>query len=125
MFIIGIVLMLLILIFAQETSSRLFLLISYGIPLIFYFYRNKTDLKEAIIVSFAFGFVFTVVFNLLTILLAMYPIIPDLYDSTFLLPSPETLFLYISVASIISAILTLIYGLIIWFAVKKLKWEKS
>lgn len=125
MYPIGIVLMLFILIFAQETPSPLFLLISYGIPLIFYFYRNKTNLKEAIIVSFAFGFVFTVIFSLLILVLAIYPITPDLYDPTFLLPSPETLFLYISVASILSAIQILIYGLIIWFAAKKLKWEKS
>ena len=130
MFAIGVVLIVLVqLLFTLLDGEILYrpslLLISYGIPLMFYFYRNKTELKEAAVVSFYFGFIASIFFNLILILLIIYPLVPTEFAGTFLMPEPIGLLIALFINSIIYAILNLIYGLIIWFALKKLKWEKS
>lgn len=98
------------------------ILFSYGFVLIFYFWRNKSKLKEAAPVSFIFGFSFSIL-----IFLTMFIIE---YISCMIaqieMPVFEISDLFELIRAFVSnAIIVMIYGSIIWFAVKKLKWEKS
>jgi len=97
-------------------------LFSYGFVFVFYFWRNKSELKEAAFVSFIFGFSFSILL-FLTLSIIEYISYIIAQSEMPVLEFPD-LFEPIR-AFVINAIITLIYGSIIWFALNKLKWKKS
>ena len=96
------------------------ILLGYGVVLGFYFWRNKSELKEAVSVSFIFGLSFPILLFLLMLIIeyilsTMAQLemsvfeISDLFDLIF--------------GFVTNAIIIMIYGSIIWLAVKKVEKE--
>ena len=90
----------------------------FGIPLAFYFWRNKCELKEAAALSLIFGLTFKLLRIILYVTIMMFTaftwLIPRVVDW------PGLIF-----ALILNGIWVVVYGSLIWFAINKLKWEKS
>lgn len=102
----------------------LILLIPMVIPFIFYFYKNKVELKEAAVISIIFTTLFLILFwffvfiinpGILEVLCSF--ISYQVYVGTW---GYLAVFAMIASALIFTLIISLT-GLIIWFAVKKLK----
>ncbi len=94
-------------------ATLMLAILMIGIPLMFYFLRNKSEILEAGLISFLLGVIIYWVDLLLFISIPRNP-----RDPMILLPNPIT-------TSLSFGIISTMIGLIIWFAVKKLKWEKS
>jgi len=94
------------------------ILLGYGIVLGFYFWRNKSDLKEAVSVSFIFGLSFPMLLFLIMLIIEyILSMMAQLQMSVFEISDLLDLIL----GFVTNAIIIMIYGSIIWFAVKKLK----
>lgn len=128
MFVIGLIVSLITLVATIILTSfygiiLLTALLGYGISIVFYLWRNKSDILEAAIISFVFGITFVVFFTQVAQLIYMiswhYTISDWIssWGSWIDLSSINLIYYY--------GIPVMIYGLIIWFVINKLKWEKS
>lgn len=110
--------------YTPQLVDILYIILLFGIPFAFYFLRNKSELKEVVVVSFAFGLTFPIL--LFHLILFIYSLINSFsHDAVIMLYPGITNWPGLVITLITYAIIITIYGLIIWFAVNKLKWEKS
>jgi len=106
-----------------EFIWMLLLLIPMMIPFIFYFYKNKVELKEAAVISIIFTTLFVILFWVF-----LFIIDPGIFEGllflivfTLDLPWGSLAVFAMFVSALIFTLIVSLIGLIIWFAVKKLK----
>jgi len=100
----------------NELISKIYQLMNLfvipAVALIFYFWRNKSDIKETIVISFVFAFI-------------MQYLMVFIWAIEHELPISISDLLEILIWQVSDAVIITICGLIIWFVINKLKWKKS
>ncbi len=107
----------------SQALPQIIFIILYGIPLAFYFFRNKTRPREGAVISFACGATLTPFF-LFSVFL-FYKIVFFILQTNYSLNISDVNWAFMITELLFNGTLVLIYGLFLWFVIKEVHHDKE
>ncbi len=104
----GLMVVLAVVLFLATLEPLLTFLVILAIPLVFYFWRNKSKILEAGVLSFIFGAIVGLIIGFSPTILPQQGDVAILYLSPFFVAG-------------IFALLSTVIGLLVWFLIKQVK----
>jgi|GEM_PF-6769089 len=107
----------------NSALPQIVFMVLYGLPLAFYFLRNKTRPREGAAISFAFGATLTPFF-LFSVFL-FYKILFFILQTDYPLDLSDVNWIFMITELLFNGTLVLIYGLFLWFVIKEVHHDKE